>query len=139
VVTDELVDRALEIVAEGAANYHYFFANLNSPDWIAPLKRRGRFSNPPPAEIRGDSMRFPSWPEGEYLLRMATQSPQEVFDAINEKWHQSDNHSVHDLSQSRRSRFYRGNCIRQSRSTRMIVKVMMTSRRSGGPRSLRAT
>ena len=96
-VTDELVDRALEIVAEGAANYHYFFANLNSPDWIAPLKRRGRLSNPPPAEIRGDSLRFPSWPEGEYLLRMATQSPQEVFDAINEKWHQSDNHSVHDL------------------------------------------
>jgi hypothetical protein len=97
VVTDELVDRALAILADGAANYHYFFANLKSPDWIAPLKRRGRFSNPPPAEIRGDSMRFPPWPEGEYLLRMAPQSPQEVFEAINEKWHQSDNHSVHDL------------------------------------------
>jgi hypothetical protein len=97
VVTDELVDRALRIVAEGAANYHYFFANINSPDWIAPLKRRGRFSNPPPAENRSDSIRFPPWPEGEYLLRMAPQSPQEVFEAINQEWHESDNHSVHDL------------------------------------------
>jgi hypothetical protein len=97
VVTDELVDRALAIVAEGAANYHYFFGSLQSPDWISPLKRRERFSNPPPAEIRDDSIRFPPWPEGEYLLRMASKSPQEVFNAINEKWYQSDNHSIHDL------------------------------------------
>jgi hypothetical protein len=97
VVTDELVDRALTILADGAANYHYFFSKLESPDWIAPLKRRQRFSNPPPAQTRGDSLRFPPWPEGEYLLRMAPQAPQEVFEAINEKWHQSDNHSVHDL------------------------------------------
>lgn len=96
-VTDELVDRALKILAEGAANYHYFFANLKSPDWIAPLKRRGRFANPPPAEKRSDSIRFPLWPEGEYLLRMAPRSPQEVFEAINDAWHESDNHSVHDL------------------------------------------
>ncbi len=42
-VTDELVDRALELVARGGGNYEYFFAKLKSPDWIAPLQKKDAF------------------------------------------------------------------------------------------------
>ena len=39
-ITDELVDRALAVVAESGANYEYFFAKLTSPDWIVPLQKK---------------------------------------------------------------------------------------------------
>lgn len=96
-VTDELVDRALEVVAKGGGNYEYFFAKLNSPDWIEPLKKRGRFEHPPAAIIEKTSIRFPRWPEGEYLIRMAPIAPDAVFRAIDAKCYESDNHYVHEI------------------------------------------
>ncbi len=94
-VTDELVDKALEVIKKGGENYQYFFAQLNSPEWIAPLQKRGRFSHPPAAIIEKTSIRFPRWPEGEYLIRMAPIAPEAVFAAIDAKSYESDNHYVH--------------------------------------------
>lgn len=96
-VTDELVDKALQVVAKGGGNYEYFFAKLNSPDWIVPLQKRGRFSHPPQAVIEKTSIRFPRWPEGEYLVRMAPIAPAAVFAAIEENTYESDNHYVHQV------------------------------------------
>ena len=96
-VTDELVDRALKLVAERGGNYEYFFAKLTSPDWIDPLQKRGRFSHPPPALFEGNYVRFPGWPEGNYLTRMAPIAPEAVFDAIDPSSYDSDNHYVHQI------------------------------------------
>lgn len=96
-VTDELVDKALEVVAKGGANYQYFFAKLNSPDWIEPLRKRGRFSHPPPAIVDNTSIRFPRWPEGEYLIRMAPVAPEAVFATIDANSYESGNHYVHQI------------------------------------------
>jgi len=97
VVTDELVDRALELVAERGGNYEYFFAKLASPDWIGPLQKRDRFSHPPPALVEGKYLRFPGWPEGNYLTRMAPIAPAAVFGAIDPSSYDSDNHYVHQI------------------------------------------
>src|SRR5216683_6807378 len=96
-VTDELVERALNLVAERGGNYEYFFAKLTIPGWIAPLQKRGRFSHPPPAVIEGNYLRFPRWPEGEYLARMAPVAPDEVFAAIDPSTYESDNEYVHQV------------------------------------------
>src|SRR6266446_1317595 len=94
-VNDEAVDKALEFVAKGGGNYQYLFGKLNSPDWIPPLQKRGRFSHPPSAIVEETSIQFPRWPEGEYLVRMAPLAPDLVFSAIDVKVYESDNHYVH--------------------------------------------
>jgi hypothetical protein len=96
-VTDEVVEKALELVSKGGGNYQYFFGKLNSPDWIAPLQKKGRFSHPPVAIVEETSIRFPRWPEGEYLVRMAPLAPDLVFGAIDVKVYESDNHYVHQI------------------------------------------
>jgi hypothetical protein len=96
-ITDELVDRALKLVAERGGNYEYFFAKLSSPDWIVPLQKRKRFSHPPPAVVEGHYLRFPRWPEGEYLTRMAPIAPHVVFAAIDPSTYDSDNEYVHQV------------------------------------------
>jgi len=96
-VNDEIVDRALALVAEGGGNYEYFFSQLSSPDWIEPLQSRGRFSHPPGAVSEGNSVRFPRWPEGEYLNRMAPEAPERVFGALGPGCYRSDNHTVHQI------------------------------------------
>lgn len=96
-ITDELVDRALMLVGERGGNYEYFFAKLTSPDWIVPLQKRGRFSHPPPALSEGKYVRFPGWPEGNYLTRMAPIAPKAVFDAIDPSSYDSDNQHVHEI------------------------------------------
>ena len=96
-VTEELVDKALQLVAKSGGNYEHFFANLNSPDWIPFLQKRGRFSHPPPAIIEGNYVRFPRWPEGEYLIRMAPIAPDAVFAAIDAQSYESNNYYVHEV------------------------------------------
>jgi hypothetical protein len=96
-VTDELADQALEVVARGGGNYEYFFAKLSSPEWIAPLQKRGRFSHPPAAIIDKTSIRFRPWPEGSYLARMAPLAPEAVFHAIDPVTFESDNQYVHEI------------------------------------------
>ena len=150
-VTDELVDRALKLVAERGGNYEYFFAKLTIPSWIAPLQKRGRFSHPPPAVVEGNYLRFPRWPEGEYLARMAPIAPETVFDAIDPSTYESDNEYVHqvlleiaagltvDLAAkvaeaeakwaSKQLRFYG---LYDERLTRVILKLATEERSSAG-------
>src|SRR5271166_4081088 len=96
-VTDEVVEKALALVAKGGGNYEYFFGKLTSPDWIAPLQRKGRFSHPPETVVGDNYIQFPPWPEGDYLVRMAPLAPQAVFDAIEAVAYASDNELVHQV------------------------------------------
>lgn len=67
----EVVQRALETIRKGRAHYEYFFENLTSPGWLAPLAEAGFFKHPPAARREGDTISFVSWPESRYLARMA--------------------------------------------------------------------
>jgi hypothetical protein len=95
--TDTQVDKALELIHKGGGNYEYFFQKLADPAWIEPLAKRGRFRHPPPIERIGNMYRFPQWPEGEYLLRMAGEAPEAVAAAIEPVCFESDNPLVHQL------------------------------------------
>lgn len=95
--TDAQVDKALELIQKSGGNYQYFFEKLTSPSWIEPLAKRGRFDHPPGIERIGNMYRFPPWPEGEYLLRMADIAPERVAEAIKPVCFASDNHIVHRL------------------------------------------
>ena len=95
--TDAQVNKALELIQKSGGNYQYLFEKLASPAWIEPLAKRGRFDHPPGIERIGNMYRFPPWPEGEYLLRMADVAPQEVAAAIKPECFASDNHIVHRM------------------------------------------
>ena len=96
--TEVQVERAIALIQKGGGNYEYFFQQLSNPSWIAPLAKRGRFNHPPPLErVSKTAYRIPSWPEGQYLLRMAAVAPEEVAAAIGAACFESDNPAVHTL------------------------------------------
>ena len=66
----ETVSKALEQIGKSAANYQYFFDKLSSPEWLAPLAEKGRFKQPPEKQPVEGGVRFPGWPESQYLVRM---------------------------------------------------------------------
>ncbi len=67
----ETVDRALQEIAKGYAQYEHFFDRLNSPAWLDPLSHHGLFKTPPEPKHEGQYITFPFWPESRYLARMA--------------------------------------------------------------------
>jgi hypothetical protein len=94
-VSPERVDKAIEQIRKRAANHDYFFSKLSSPDWIGPLEERGLFQSPPEIEREGDLIRFPFWPESQYLARMAAVAPEIVFETF-ERIPETDNVRVHE-------------------------------------------
>ncbi len=57
----------------------FFFERLKDARWIALLSREGFFANPPGIrKPRGASWRPRRWPEGSYLVRVASEAPTEV-------------------------------------------------------------
>lgn len=77
----ETVDKALAAIKQPAA-YEYFFDQLKSPSWIAPLRERSFFRDPPEGEVEGNYIRFPPWPESRYLARMAPLAPELVLEVL---------------------------------------------------------
>jgi len=75
--------KALELISKRSANYNYFFAELDSSDWLEPLESAGFFSSPPAALREGDAVRFPFWPESHFLSRIADEAPAEVARIIS--------------------------------------------------------
>lgn len=92
----DLVERALALIERRPVNHAYFFRKLDSPDWIEPLGAAGLFKRPPPPQpVEEDLISFPSWPESEYLARMAPLAPDEVGAAML-AIPATDNPSVHE-------------------------------------------
>ena len=79
---DELAEvRAFVIRPE---NRRYFFDRLENPNWVPPLAQRGYFGQPPepvPSDEVG-FVRYPPWPEGRYLARMAPDAPDAVAEVL---------------------------------------------------------
>jgi hypothetical protein len=92
-LTPELVDRALTEVSKSRANYEYFFQKLSSPEWLAPLRKRGLFNDPPDPVEDAEGIRVPAWLPSQYLARVAASSPDEVADLILSI--HTDNERVH--------------------------------------------
>ncbi|WP_337171551.1 hypothetical protein [Gemmatimonas aurantiaca] len=56
-----------------------FFSSASSPAWISLLAERGHFSTPPDRLIEADGRwRMVAWPEGDFLARMAADSPSDA-------------------------------------------------------------
>ncbi|MDE0356211.1 MAG: hypothetical protein OXN92_00505 [Gammaproteobacteria bacterium] len=91
----DAVIRALALIEKRAINHAYFFAQLDSPDWIEPLRDAGLFRNPPAPRIDGDLISYPPWPESEYLARMASRAPEKVGATIL-RIPTTENTSVHE-------------------------------------------
>ncbi|MGH7605488.1 MAG: hypothetical protein ACRENK_16025 [Gemmatimonadaceae bacterium] len=91
----EVVRRAIKSI-QRRSEYEYFFAHITSSQWIAPLLAEGLLTTPPDAVREGDYIRFPNWPEGEFVARVALDAPQEaarVLAAVP----QTDNAQVHSI------------------------------------------
>ncbi len=79
--TPEQVDRAIALLAHPEQR-RYFFDRLENPHWLEPLQKKGFFRNPPAVardEEKG-TVRFPPWPESQYLARMAVHDPAKVLE-----------------------------------------------------------
>jgi hypothetical protein len=61
----------------------YFFSSLMRPGWLAPLAASGLFANPPEVRDAGNgTWHLMPWPEGEYLVRMASHEPEIVTNIL---------------------------------------------------------
>jgi hypothetical protein len=58
----------------------YFFERA-APEWLVPLRDAGFFSAPPEPVLHGDTgtLEVPPWPQVLYLLRVASDQPEEVL------------------------------------------------------------
>ncbi|MCY4516163.1 MAG: hypothetical protein OXB99_02870 [Acidimicrobiaceae bacterium] len=75
----------VEALAIRPENRRYFFDRLENPNWVSPLAQRGYFGGPP-EPVRDDEsgqVRYPPWPEGRYLARMASEAPDAVAEALS--------------------------------------------------------
>lgn len=79
-IPTEKVQKAIELMKKGGANYEHFFSKLDSSDWIGPLAAQGFFATPPPAIREGGYIRLPFWPESKFLARVANKAPVEVLE-----------------------------------------------------------
>src|SRR5216684_6022818 len=74
------VDRLVALLRDPTL-YQYVFQSMQDPTWIQPLKQRGFFVNPPSpiSDNEKSTISFPSWPEIQFLVRMARLAPSEVL------------------------------------------------------------
>jgi hypothetical protein len=93
-ISENLANRAIAEISKGRANYEYFFDRLSSPEWIAPLRDRGLFSDPPPLEIADGRIQAPPWPPSRFLARVASQAPEEVLEIMLDI--ETNNERVHE-------------------------------------------
>ncbi len=72
----------------------YFFERCDNQNWLEPLRDVGAFNAPQEPLREGGYIRFVGWPESQYLLKVAEQKPEVVFDIVKNL--NSDNQSVLD-------------------------------------------
>jgi hypothetical protein len=80
--SDDLVDRAVMRLSTLQLR-RAFFEGLKNPLWVAPLRDRGMFSNPPATVFSDDGYaRTDPWPELDYLLRVTADVPDDVSSVL---------------------------------------------------------
>lgn len=94
--TPDQVKRALAAIPR-REQANYFFAKLENPEWLEPLRRNGIFDLPPPIEHHESegTIAFPIWPQGRYLVKVAALAPDAVL-ALIERIPATENFRVHE-------------------------------------------
>ena len=90
---EKIADELMRLIVE-QEHRRYFFEKCHNPEWLLLLNRRNAFSSPQEPVKRDGYIQFVGWPESKYLVRIASQKPQEVYDII--KSLNSENQSVLD-------------------------------------------
>jgi len=62
----------------------YFFDNITSAEWLAPLAAEGLFGQPVGLAQLSEGFQFVNWPQSRFLTRVASDAPEEVVDIILE-------------------------------------------------------
>ena len=76
----------------------YLFDNCNNPKWLPLLRQKGFFQHPPPTIYNEDgSWRYPSWPAGDFIQKMAPKRPHEVSEIIREMPDTENRNAIDDL------------------------------------------
>jgi len=82
-ITKEKIKRAEMLMQRSFASKVYFL-NKASSDWLRVFIKNGYFKNPPMPIKEGEYIRFPYWPESQYLAKVASDLPKEVMTVIKE-------------------------------------------------------
>ena len=83
--SDTDAETLYKLISRRGANYVYFFANATDPVWIPFLKKKGFFKDPPKIEDLSDGyVRFPFWPELQYLKRVCKKAPEDVLELVSQ-------------------------------------------------------
>lgn len=86
---DALVKNALSRIGD-VQHRRVFFERLDNPLWVRALIRHGIFAAPPETRVDAQGREFwQPWPEGEYLVRMAPDVPEDVTEAVLAATHSS--------------------------------------------------
>ena len=81
--SDSDAETLYRLVSKRGANYVFFLTNAADPVWIPFLKEKGFFKNPPNAEYLSDGyVRFPFWPELQYLEKVCVHAPEDVLELV---------------------------------------------------------
>lgn len=79
-------EEQVRLIRASPANLEYFFSRVDA-SWLPFLLDEGFFENPVPPETGATKegqgwIRFPNWPESQYLARVAADDPTRVVEAI---------------------------------------------------------
>lgn len=85
-MTERSHSEKVKLIRASAANLDYFFAHVDA-SWQPFLLKEGFFLHPTPPETGATKegqtwIRFPNWPESQYLARIAAEDPERVVEAI---------------------------------------------------------
>ena len=69
-------------VPQSAATLGYFFGRLEHAQWLPALRKKGYFERIPPPVVEEDGVRFPPFPQADYLAKLAASHPGEVSDVL---------------------------------------------------------
>jgi len=76
--------RLKQNVPNNLVAFRYFFDKLNDPNWLQPLSKEGLLAFFPVYADTEGTTRYPDWPQGKYLARMAriSDAQQSVVDIV---------------------------------------------------------
>lgn len=81
VPTSEDAKRLQDLQLRPAQRRH-FFDRLKDPRWVKHLANQGFFANPPGRQVYDGSWSPRPWPEGDYLIRIASEAPAAVVGVL---------------------------------------------------------
>lgn len=64
------------------ATHRYFFRKVTSPEWLPTLRDAGFFDQPPEPVQEEEGVRLPSWPQADFMARVAPHHPTVVREII---------------------------------------------------------